>query len=71
MVLQGEETQVEVHFIHLEIVLAWCKIGALFFTECTIGMEIVLDNTMELLRDVGHNKSQFGLFRDGASVSAR
>jgi hypothetical protein len=32
---------------------------------------MILDNMLELLRDVGHVKSWFGLFRDGVNVSAR
>jgi hypothetical protein len=36
--------------------------------ERTIGSETILDAPMELLGDVGHVKSRFGLFGDGVSV---
>ena len=32
--------------------------------ECTIGLEITLDAPMDLLGDVGHVESHFGLFGD-------
>ena len=39
--------------------------------ECTVGSEIVLDNSKELLGDVGHVESHFFLFGDSVSVGAR
>ena len=55
----------------LEIVLIlapdWCTICA----ERTIDSEIILDAPMELLGDVGHVESHFGLFGDNVSVGAR
>ena len=42
-----------------------CTVGA----EHTIGLEIILDNPMVLLGDVGQVESCFGLL--GASVGAR
>ena len=38
--------------------------------ERTIGLEIILDAPMELLGDVGHVKSHFGLFGDSVGVGA-
>ena len=32
--------------------------------KCTIGLEITLDALMDLLGDVGHLESHFGLFGD-------
>jgi hypothetical protein len=57
--------------VHLEIVLIltqdWCKVGA----ERNVGSEIILVTPGELLGDVRHVKSHFGLVGDGVSVSAR
>ena len=39
--------------------------------ECTIGLEITLDASMDLLGDVGHVESHFGLFGDNVSIGAR
>jgi hypothetical protein len=39
--------------------------------ERTIGLEIILEQRMELLSDVGHVESQFGLFGDGPSGGAK
>jgi hypothetical protein len=39
--------------------------------ECTQTQKLFWTHQMELLRDVGHVKSYFGLFRDGVSVGAR
>jgi hypothetical protein len=44
--------------------------------EHTIGLEIILDapdgtHTMELLGDLGHEDSCFGLFEDSVSAGAR
>ena len=38
----------------------WCTVCV----ECTIGLEITLDAPMDLLGDVGHVESHFGLFGD-------
>ena len=37
----------------------------------TIGLEIILDAPMELLGDVGHVESRFGLLGDNVGVGAR
>ena len=38
---------------------------------CTIGSEIILDGSMELLGDVGHMESLSFSFGDSVSVDAR
>jgi hypothetical protein len=40
-------------------------------TERTMGSEIIMDALMELLGDLGHVESHFGLFGDNVSVHAR
>ena len=40
------------------------------YAERTIGSEIILDAPMELLGDVGHVESHFGLFGDSVRVGA-
>ena len=57
--------------VHLEIVLILTQDLCMVCAERTIGSEIVLDAPDELLADVGHVESSFGLFGDGVSVSAR
>jgi hypothetical protein len=39
--------------------------------EHTIGSEIILGQTMELLGDVGQMEARFGLFCDSADVDTR
>jgi hypothetical protein len=41
------------------------------FIERTTGSEIILAHLMQLIGDVGHVESRFGLFGDSVSVSAR
>jgi hypothetical protein len=57
--------------VYLEIVLILMQDGCTVCAERTVGSEIILVSPMELLGDVGHVKSCFGLFGDGVSVSAR
>jgi hypothetical protein len=57
--------------IHLEIVLILTQDGCIVCTERTIGSKLFCTHLIELLCDVGHVKSRFGLFGYGASVSAR
>jgi hypothetical protein len=40
-------------------------------SECTIGLEIILDAADGIPGDMGHVKSRFDPFGDGVSVSAR
>jgi hypothetical protein len=53
----------------LEIVLLLTQHRCTVCTESTIGMGIM--HLMELLGDVGHAESRFGLFGDRVSVGAR
>ena len=55
----------------LEIVLVLVQDGCMVCAKRTIGSDIVWMHPMELLADVGHVESSFGLFGDGVSVSAR
>ena len=55
----------------LEIVLILTQHRSTVCVECTVGSEIVLDNSKELLGDVGHVESHFFLFGDSVSVGAR
>ena len=55
--------------VRLEIVLILTQDRSMVCVERTIGSEIILDTPMELLGDVGHVESRFGLL--GASVGAR
>jgi hypothetical protein len=43
----------------------------LVFARCTIGSEIILDDPIKLLGDVGPVEPQFFLFGDCVSVSER
>ena len=56
--------------VRLEIVLILTQDLCTVCAERTIVPEIVLDAPDELLADVGHVESSFGLFGDGVSVSA-
>jgi hypothetical protein len=58
MVVLGDDGQVEACF-------------GTVCTECTIGLEIILDAPIELLGDVGQVESRFSPFRDSVSVGAR
>ena len=56
--------------VGLEIVLVLTQDRCTVCAEHTIGSEIVLDDLMELLGDVGHVESHFGSFGDSISVGA-
>jgi hypothetical protein len=56
--------------ICLEIVLILMQDRCTVCTEHTISSEIVL-HLMELLSDMGHVETHFGLFGDSVSVGAR
>jgi hypothetical protein len=60
MVLLGHMTQLEAHFGPMEIVLILMQDRCMVCAKRTIGLEIILDTQMELLRDVGHVESHFG-----------
>ena len=55
--------------VRLEIVLMLTQDSCTVCAENTIGSKIMLTHPIELLGDVGHVESHFGLL--GASVSAR
>ena len=55
----------------LEIVLALVQDRCTVCTNCTIGLEIILDAPDGILGYVGHVESCFGAFGDGVSIGAR
>ena len=56
--------------IHLEIVVILTQDRCSVCAKHTIGSEIILDAPMELICDVGHVESHFGLFGDSVRVGA-
>jgi hypothetical protein len=48
-----------------------CKIGARFVRNVPQAQKSFWTHTMELLGEVGHVESRFGLFGDSVSVGAR
>ena len=56
--------------VHLEIVLILTQDRCEVCVKLTIGLEIFWTHLMELLGDVGHVKSHFGLFGDSVGVDA-
>jgi hypothetical protein len=56
--------------IHLEIVLILMQDRCMVCAEHTISSKIVLQ-PMELLGNVGHVKTHFGLFGDSVIIGAR
>ena len=56
--------------VRVEIVLILTQDRCAVCAERTTGSEIILDAPMELLRDVGHVESHFGLFGDSVRVGA-
>ena len=54
----------------MEIVLILTQDRCAVYAERTISSEIILDAPMELLGDVGHVESHFGLFGDSVRVIA-
>ena len=57
--------------VRLEILLILTQDRCTVCAEHTIGSEIILDAPDELIGDVGHAESCFGLFGDSVSVGAR
>jgi hypothetical protein len=57
--------------VHLEIVLVSVQDRCTVCVECTMAQKSFWTHPMELLDDVRHVESHFGLFGDSASVSAR
>ena len=56
--------------VRLEIVLILTQDRCMVCIKCTIGSEIFWTHLMELLGDVGHVKSHFGLFGDSVGIDA-
>ena len=56
--------------VRVEIVVILTQDGCLVCAEHTIGSKIILDAPMELICDVGHVESHFGLFGDSVRVGA-
>ena len=56
---------------HLETVLVLVQDGCMVCARCTIGLQIIFDEPMELLGDVGHVESRFFPFGDCVGVGAR
>ena len=56
--------------VRLEIVLILTQDRCPLCTERTIGSEIILVDRMEVLGDVGHVKSHFGLFGESVGIGA-
>jgi hypothetical protein len=57
--------------VHLDTVLVLVQDRCMVWVKRTIGQKSFWTHPMELLGDVGHVESHFGLFGNGASVSAR
>ena len=57
--------------VHLEMVLILSQDRSTVGAEHTIGSESFWTHPMELLGDVGHVESRFGVFGDGVSIGAR
>jgi hypothetical protein len=71
MVLLGDEAQVDALSVCLEILLILTQEGAQFAPNAPQARKLFWMHTMELLGEVGHVKSSFGLFVENVSVSAR
>ena len=56
--------------VRVEIVVILTQDRCLVCAEHTIGSEIILDALKELICDVGHVESHFGLFGDSVRVGA-
>ena len=58
MVLLGDEAQVDLVSVHLEIVLFLTQDRCTVCAECTIGSEIILDAPDGTPSDIGHVESR-------------
>ena len=56
--------------VHMEIVLILTHIGERFMSKIPQAQKSFWMHLMELLGDVGHVKSHFGLFGDSVGVDA-
>jgi hypothetical protein len=57
--------------IHLETVLILAPDRWTVCAECSTGMEIFLDNPIDLLGDVGQMEACFGLFEDSINLDTK
>jgi hypothetical protein len=57
--------------VYLEVVFVLVQDRCMVCTEHTTGSEIVLDTHDQLLCDLGHMGSRFGLFAGSANLDAR
>jgi hypothetical protein len=57
--------------VRLNIVIILIQDRGTVCAECTVGLEIILEHPLELLRDVGLVESSFAPFGDCVSFSAR
>ena len=72
MVLLGDQAQVEyLVSVHLEIVLILTQDRCVVCAEHTIGLKSFWIRPMELLGDVGHVESRFGLLGGNVGVLER
>ena len=71
MVLLVDGAQGKLNLVHLEILLILTQDRCTVCAERTIGRKLFWTHSMELLGDVGHVESCFGLVGDGVSVGAR
>ena len=71
MVHLGDEAEVVARFSTFGDCVVLTQDRCTVCTERTIGSEIFLDTLVELLGDVGHVESLFGLFGNSVSVDAR
>ena len=56
--------------VRVEIVVILTQVRCSVCAKHTIGSKIILDAPMELICDVGHVESHFGLFGDSVRVGA-
>jgi len=56
--------------VRVEIVVILMQVRCSVCAKHTIGSKIILDAPMELICDVGHVESHFGLFGDSVRVGA-
>jgi len=71
MVVLGEDAQVEAWFGLLGDSANLYKIGALFVWNVTYAWKSIWMHPMELLDNVCHMESRFGLFGDSVSFGVR
>jgi hypothetical protein len=71
MELRGGKAQVEARFSPFGDSVNLDVDSCTVCVECTIASKVVLDTPKELLGDMGHVETCFGLFGDSVSVGAR